>query len=451
VVTEEGEVYPCEILNQSLGSLRENDYDIKKILNSQNARKTVKKIVGQQCACTHEFNLPDNILYSVKGMKMLLREWRNLRFSSLWGEKILEFNVFDMNYAAYIRSRKIRDFLKQAGYKVIYSEANYQGKEEVLSISQKEGLWGYLTALLKRAHLTARLDYDILFLHQFSPLTVPLMLIGKLRGKKVVFDWDDLGSATQSSLAREWLCRLSEIGVFIRRADLIISHNQSLLKLAQEKGNPRSFYVPQGVDTNLFNLLKYKAEADLLKKKLKLAGKKVLIYTAHFNTGGVWDLDVILEAFKKAEQEKKNLFLLIIGGGSLLPGYEMKAKENGLKNYQFLGPVSHQKVPLYLSLADAGLVFMRDNLGNRMKMSLKTLEYLSMPIPVIGHLVGATNKAVGKYIYEAGIDSASLARAIKTFFTLKRNIQPSSRQEIIKNYDWQVAAEYLSKAFKPKI
>lgn len=80
VITEKGDVYPCEMLGKKLGSLRESDYDIKTILNSDRAQKIINYITAGGCNCTHEFNIPDNILYSGKGILMLIREWMNLRF-----------------------------------------------------------------------------------------------------------------------------------------------------------------------------------------------------------------------------------------------------------------------------------------------------------------------------------------------------------------------------------
>lgn len=451
VITEEGDVYPCEMLDKKLGSLRESGYDIKKILNSARARRIINWIKADNCSCTHEFNLPDNILYSPKGILMLLKYWVQLKFGRTNQRSdvrtVLAFNVFDENYAAYIRSRRIRDFFLKAGYQVIYSEANYQRKDDgVLSIAQFDNLLGYLWGTIQRAYYTLRLSYDVLFLHQLSPLTVPLLFLAKARGKKVIFDWDDLASGVQSSQLRSFICRLAEGDLFIRMADAITSHNQSLIRLAREKGQARVFMVPQGVDTQLFDASKYQEKKEVLKKKLGLIDKKVLIYTASFNTGGVWDLDVIFRAVKMIEEKKENVFFLVLGGGFLLPEYKKKAKALGIKNIKFTGRIPHEKVPEYLSLADMGLVFMRDNIGNRMKMSFKTLEYLSMPMKVVGHLVGETKKAVGQLCYLSGPSSLSLSRTILA--TLEGPKKARARNFIIAHYDWQVVKRHFGKLIK---
>ena len=74
VITEEGDVYPCEMLNKKLGSLRKTNYNIKKILADQQALKIVDWIKDDHCCCTHEFNLPDNLLYSAAGMKYFISQ-----------------------------------------------------------------------------------------------------------------------------------------------------------------------------------------------------------------------------------------------------------------------------------------------------------------------------------------------------------------------------------------
>ncbi len=64
VITEEGEVYPCEILDKSFGNLRDNDYGIRKILNSKKAASLKKFINDKRCHCTHECNMFVNTLFN---------------------------------------------------------------------------------------------------------------------------------------------------------------------------------------------------------------------------------------------------------------------------------------------------------------------------------------------------------------------------------------------------
>ncbi len=75
VITETGDVYPCELLPNKLGDLRDVDYDFQRIWHSKEMYNTRKWIKNNHCFCTHECNLPINITYSLKGNLLWLLEW----------------------------------------------------------------------------------------------------------------------------------------------------------------------------------------------------------------------------------------------------------------------------------------------------------------------------------------------------------------------------------------
>ena len=54
IISETGEVRPCEILDNSLGKLKDFDYDLKKVLASEENRKLKKWIKDSKCKCTFE-------------------------------------------------------------------------------------------------------------------------------------------------------------------------------------------------------------------------------------------------------------------------------------------------------------------------------------------------------------------------------------------------------------
>ncbi len=77
VVTETGEVFPCEAFHLSLGNLRPWDYDLKALLKHSLTKETIERI--SRCQCSHECNLMLNILGSARAYPMLLREYLKLR------------------------------------------------------------------------------------------------------------------------------------------------------------------------------------------------------------------------------------------------------------------------------------------------------------------------------------------------------------------------------------
>lgn len=76
VMDDEGRISPCEVLeyfiktgissldSAVLGSMRENDYDIRKILQSDKARAIVAHIKESKCHCSFECAMSVNVLYS---------------------------------------------------------------------------------------------------------------------------------------------------------------------------------------------------------------------------------------------------------------------------------------------------------------------------------------------------------------------------------------------------
>ena len=79
VLTENGEVYPCEILTDSCGNVRNYDYDLGKVMQSGKAQQIIHSIQAKQCFCTHECYLMTNILFNPGLYHKLAKEYVQLR------------------------------------------------------------------------------------------------------------------------------------------------------------------------------------------------------------------------------------------------------------------------------------------------------------------------------------------------------------------------------------
>lgn len=73
VVFETGEVHPCEVLGQSLGSLRETGWDLERVWNSPAARELRRRIRDERCRCTWECAQADNVLFRARSWPALAR------------------------------------------------------------------------------------------------------------------------------------------------------------------------------------------------------------------------------------------------------------------------------------------------------------------------------------------------------------------------------------------
>ena len=73
VVEDTGDVKVCEMMPTSLGNLRENDYDIKKIVTSHRAKLEKNKIKAHKCNCTWECAIRTGIIYNPREYPGLLK------------------------------------------------------------------------------------------------------------------------------------------------------------------------------------------------------------------------------------------------------------------------------------------------------------------------------------------------------------------------------------------
>lgn len=74
VISEEGDVYACEMLDAKLGSLREVGYDMAKIWTGARAESMRSFIKETQCFCTHECNMSINLLFNPAAYPKIVRE-----------------------------------------------------------------------------------------------------------------------------------------------------------------------------------------------------------------------------------------------------------------------------------------------------------------------------------------------------------------------------------------
>jgi radical SAM protein with 4Fe4S-binding SPASM domain len=78
VLRSNGDVYPCELLGESFGNLRENDYDFRKIWLSEKADRIRRHISESKCFCTHECFITNNILFNPRMLPRVFKDWTKL-------------------------------------------------------------------------------------------------------------------------------------------------------------------------------------------------------------------------------------------------------------------------------------------------------------------------------------------------------------------------------------
>lgn len=73
IISESGEVYPCEILKRSMGNVRDFNFDIKKLISNSENQKLFKWIKDSKCKCGFECALAANVLWGKSSYFKLLK------------------------------------------------------------------------------------------------------------------------------------------------------------------------------------------------------------------------------------------------------------------------------------------------------------------------------------------------------------------------------------------
>ena len=78
-VFNNGDVYPCELLDQSFGNLRESDYDLPALWRGATAKRIRRAITDTRCFCTHECFMTTNLLFNPRQLLRVGREWLRIQ------------------------------------------------------------------------------------------------------------------------------------------------------------------------------------------------------------------------------------------------------------------------------------------------------------------------------------------------------------------------------------
>ena len=74
IISEDGLVRPCEMLDFDFGNLRDFDYDIKKALSTNKTKKILQFIKDKKCTCTFENAIQNSIVNNVSNWPILIKK-----------------------------------------------------------------------------------------------------------------------------------------------------------------------------------------------------------------------------------------------------------------------------------------------------------------------------------------------------------------------------------------
>jgi glycosyltransferase involved in cell wall biosynthesis len=262
----------------------------------------------------------------------------------------------------------------------------------------------------------------------------------KIFGRSLlILDIDDLEwGYWQNNMVMKGLMKFSD-KFFPKYFDAITTHTEELrkyitweLKVPEEK----IIFLPQGIDFSMFSRITWKPTKP-----------RKIVYAAHLGVAAM-DVDIILRVFRNVVAKENDVRLQIIGSGTYLEHFKDMAKKMGIEDsVDFLGYVDHSKIPKIISQASVAVNYLRDNLANKYRSSIKVREYLAVGVPTVCNVIGDIS-LFSKYVY--GFRAGNLKdfenKILKALENPNREMCRKGREFVKENWQWeQVTLEFERK------
>lgn len=207
-----------------------------------------------------------------------------------------------------------------------------------------------------------RPDYVVI---ESPPLftAIPGILFGRLWKAKVIFNVADLWPDSVRELG--FLQEGTVLSILLwlekwiyRRATYITAVTEGIkdtLIIKKGVSQGKILFLPNGVNTELFA---YRARDIKILQQLHIETKHIVVYAG--TMGFAQGVRVALEAMAIVEQVNSDLSLLLVGDGSDKKSLMKLALELQLQHVFFCDPMPLSSIARVYSIADAGLVCLRD-------------------------------------------------------------------------------------------
>jgi len=199
-----------------------------------------------------------------------------------------------------------------------------------------------------------------------------------VKGNAYVLDYDDY--EYEVSPISKWLLKL-----LARNAVLCVGASHYLVKLLKQF-NKNTYYIPTGVDTDIFSAKSRKKK----KKELVFSWLGIIV-----DEQALENVLFIVDGFDKITKKHPHVRLEIVGGGEYMAQVEKRLQELGNKKLSYLGRLAPDKVPEYLMGIDVGLyILVKKTKYNLSKSPTKLFEYMAMGLAVVASDIGEASYVI---------------------------------------------------------
>lgn len=222
----------------------------------------------------------------------------------------------------------------------------------------------FMSLIKKNYKKIKNMDFDVIHAFKLLPHTAPVAAkLKKELGKKFVLSIDDYDVKSPKNLIKKYILKKSEKSYL--SADAIIVSSRFLEKIYGGK------VIYQVANESIF--MRKHSKKNII-KKYNLENKKVIIHAGTFYEHK--GIDILIRAVQKLN--RKDVKLLLIGNGNI-----EKYKKIAGPETIFVGKVSIEEIPKYISCADIYVIPTKNTEYARAEIPAKIFEPMIMGKAII--------------------------------------------------------------------
>lgn len=286
----------------------------------------------------------------------------------------------------------------------------------------------------------------ILFIQRFNYHSFAPYLAHLFNGNRVILDLDDweirenpkyyLGFYP-SSKAHYFTGKIARRSIFCIAASRFLE--EFLLKF-----NKKVYYIPSGVDTELFkHSLNNSNEEKIIFSWIGTLHKKEYIENIEF----------ALSCFCSLRKKYPHIYLEIRGDGIYKEDLEKTIRQYDDQNISLRDWVNPDSMPEYLNIIDIGLIpVARNTKFNRAKSPTKLFEYMAMAKPTVSSDIGEAAEIIrdGKngFLAKNKEDFIMKMKRLIENKDLRQQMGEEARKSVEDNYSLKVLSKQLYEIFR---
>lgn len=296
--------------------------------------------------------------------------------------------------------------------------------------------------------------FDLIHAHSPSLNGFSAMLASKMIGVPYIYEvralWEDAAIDQKKFSKRSMRYKISryvETAVF-KQADAVTTIASYLMQDIYERGISfnKLHHIPNGVDTDLFSPIN--KNATLLKSYgIDPDNNYVLGFIGSlYKFEG---LDVLLDAMKKLTRLRKDVYLMVVGGGEEEAAIRQRIQNESIENTIMVGRVPYDQVNQYYSIMDIMIYPRLSERITELTTPLKPLEAMAMEKAIIGSDVGGIRELIqdgqNGYLFQAHSANDLVDRVVKLIEskTIQR-LGKNARQYVVSEKEWiKIVSQYI--------